>query len=608
MGRGKRNSAIVISSSDDEGNGDFVMEQSPGKPKLKLKSRSASVPRKNPKRAKIVPLSCSSSVPRHRPKYSGFDEIKRFCDEIKGGFSELKVSTGRDSSTDLWVDKYKPCSLEELAVQKKKVEEVKIWFEERVINRMDRSLNNVLLIAGPAGVGKSTTVHAIASLMGADICEWNTPTPTIWQEHLHHSNSGLRYMSKLDEFESFVERMRKYGILPSPVTARPLAPVVLLVDDLPVVNGKVTYERLKRCLTLLVQSVRIPTAMLFTDHSKADSTDFHMRYPEELLQSLESAGACKVTFNPITFNSMKKSLEKICRMEQVNVTADSIEAISKASGGDIRNAITSLQYFCLNQQSMPSQLSSSCYSTASKESPDDANTSYNQISMTFGRDETISLFHALGKFLHNKRENEDINSSDKGVFVLKEEFTRFPLKMDVPEVVLSQAHGQARPITDFLHENVLDFLNEEAADDAWVVSSYLSDADFLLSPSKNMIATNFGTENLQHLVAASVAVRGVLFGNNHPSPSRWHAIRRPKLWQVEQSMWQNKFQMSRERGYYYVEHQDQKSMPMQSVIATEIKPILKWLGHRVHDEFGIEQAFEDVKSDYDTSDDDIDDW
>ncbi|CAH9051266.1 unnamed protein product [Cuscuta europaea] len=65
----------------------------------------------------------------------------------------------------------------------------------------------------------------------------------------------------------------------------------------------------------------------------------------------------------------------------------------------------------------------------------------------------------------------------------------------------------------------LDFLNEEAVDDAWVVSSYLSDADFLLSPSKNMIATNFGTENLQHLVAASVAVRGVLFGNNHPSPS-----------------------------------------------------------------------------------------
>ncbi|CAH9051272.1 unnamed protein product [Cuscuta europaea] len=49
----------------------------------------------------------------------------------------------------------------------------------------------------------------------------------------------LWYMSKLDEFESFVERMRKYGILLSSVTARPLALVV--IDDLPVVNGKVTY-------------------------------------------------------------------------------------------------------------------------------------------------------------------------------------------------------------------------------------------------------------------------------------------------------------------------------------------------------------------------------
>lgn len=103
-------------------------------------------------------------------------------------------------------------------------------------------------------------------------------------------------MSKLEEFESFAERTRKYGLISSSVTGRPPAPVILLIDDLPVVNGKVAYERLNRCLTLLVQSVRIPTAILFTDYGKVDSADFNMRCPEELLQSLEYAGACKVAF------------------------------------------------------------------------------------------------------------------------------------------------------------------------------------------------------------------------------------------------------------------------------------------------------------------------
>lgn len=36
---------------------------------------------------------------------------------------------------------------------------------------------------------------------------------------------------------------------------------------------------------------------------------------------------------------------------------------------------------------------------------------------------------------------------------MKEKFSRLPLKMDAPEKVLSQAHGQARPVLDFLHEN-----------------------------------------------------------------------------------------------------------------------------------------------------------
>lgn len=64
-------------------------------------------------------------------------------------------------------------------------------------------------------------------------------------------------------------------------------------------------------------------------------------------------------------------------------------------------------------------------------------------------------------------------------------------------------------------------MNEEAVDDAWVVASYLGDADTLLSSYERMLARHNDAENILHLAAASVAVRGVLFGNSHPLSSRW---------------------------------------------------------------------------------------
>lgn len=71
---------------------------------------------------------------------------------------------------------------------------------------------------------------------------------------------------------------------------------------------------------------------------------------------------------------------------------------------------------------------------------------------------------------------------------------------------------------------VLDFLSEEAIDDAWLVASYLSDADFLLSSLNGHLSRDFGAENIIQSAAASVAARGVLFGNAHPVPSRYKDI------------------------------------------------------------------------------------
>lgn len=41
-----------------------------------------------------------------------------------------------------------------------------------------------------------TTIHVLAGMLGSEVCEWNTPTPTLWQEHLHNSNLGMLNFSQ----------------------------------------------------------------------------------------------------------------------------------------------------------------------------------------------------------------------------------------------------------------------------------------------------------------------------------------------------------------------------------------------------------------------------
>ncbi|KAM6540532.1 hypothetical protein CsatB_004979 [Cannabis sativa] len=597
MGK-KRNKVVVLSSSDDDERHRHRHRSlsSTRPPSTRSEFSSSTVPRPNanPSRSKKPRLSDSTSF-LFKDDTSDWDEIKVFCEDFDDTPIGFKVSDGSGESNqkELWVDKYKPHSLEELAVHKKKIEEVKLWFEERLGSSKDENTSKVIVITGQAGVGKSATVHAIACHFGARLCEWNTPTPIIWQEHLHNSSAGLRYMSKLDEFEYFVERVRKYGLIPPTENMESKESIILLIDDLPVTNGKLAFERLRNSLYLLVRSVQIPTAILVTNYGEADSGDHTTQYLEELQSSLENAGACKVAFNPITHNSTKKILSRICRLEQCKVSVDQIDLIAKASGGDIRHAITSLQFFCV-KPSLAHPISSPNRPIMDEGFP-----------LDFGRDETLSLFHALGKFLHNKRETENVLESVGDEFSVQERLARLPLKMDAPEKILCQAHGQARPIVDFLNENVLDFLSEEAIDDAWTVASYLGDVDLLLGTFRGMLARRNEAENVLQSAAASVAVRGVLFGNHHPMPSRWHVIRRPKLWQVEQLSLSNKKEMIKRR----YDTCSGMSSSNFSVIATEYTPVFKWLGRGTHESLDSRidmMSLDDQESV--VSEDEIEDW
>lgn len=111
-----------------------------------------------------------------------------------------------------------------------------------------------------------------------------------------------------------------------------------------------------------------------------------------------------MAFNPITNGSIKRTLTKICRQEQYSLSAEQIDLVAQASGGDIRQAITSLQFSSLKQDPTLNLSLSVSKPNFSEQKADE----HSGFSIQFGRDETLSLFHALGKFLHNKRETDNL--------------------------------------------------------------------------------------------------------------------------------------------------------------------------------------------------------
>ncbi|CAN6307321.1 unnamed protein product [Urochloa humidicola] len=554
---GKRPPVVLLSSSsgEDEGGGrrgpSARRSRTPASARARARAQSqvASGSRKKPRRE-----SSAGRGRRRASESAASDSLKVEFDMLSEDFSECFDDLGMSGSIrktkELWVEKYTPHSLPELAVHKKKVDDVKKWLEQKLTAPKQGVGGWTLVLTGQTGVGKSATVKAIAADLGADLCEWTTPVPTLWAEHVH-ANSGLRYISKLEEFENFVEKIRKYAMLCPSSTTPQRKLIIILIDDIPVTSGRAAFARLEKCLTGLIRSTQVPTVISLTHYHKSESNDSAMWNSEELESLLQGAGAHKIAFNPVTTNSIKKVLIRICKEEKYDASEELLQQIAISSGGDIRHAIMSLQYYCLEPRRQSSALATTANRSGSesRRSLVPRHESYGLCSALpspCGRDETLSLFHALGKFLHNKREiNCDV---DIGMdpFPLKEKLRRNSLKMDVPEKILSQAHGKVRTVADFLFENVLDFIDNEAVDDAWVVVSYLT--------------------------------RGVLFGNAHVAPSRWHTIRSPKLWQTEQSFRSNKDQILKER----FDCSSSCGSCIFSDIVTEFRPLERWIGPRIN--------------------------
>jgi len=418
-----------------------------------------------------------------------------------------------DSSTELWINRHKPDRLEDLAVNPKKVEEVRGWIEN-----IGKS-GGILLISGPSGSGKTATILALAKRLGIEIEEWVNPieqvnygdTKGLLEDDGHFvPYDTVGYSSKSKQFKDWL-RGAKYAPLNSDNSGG--CSKLILIEDMP--NYKV--EEFHHILETYSNSrSRVPLVFVISETASAKKSGSTKQiFPPELLERLRIQS---IVFNPVTTTNIVKILTKMAVTESQKGVRKfrvpdktSLENLAESVGGDIRGAVNALQFSCLNEtgdlRKAFEGVSKIASSKPGKNGTKNDRVMDSELSKIGGKDQSLVMFHALGKILYAKR------SDQVEKFPLPkhlEKHTRKVLKSN-PDEVIEKTTLSPDPFNCFLHHNYPPFFTK--IQDVQRLSEYFSVSDLFLNEwgtTGKMSLTEYG---------GSVAARAVMFCNTAITPN-----------------------------------------------------------------------------------------
>ncbi|KAJ8414867.1 hypothetical protein AAFF_G00023900 [Aldrovandia affinis] len=438
---------------------------------------------------------------------------------------EPLVSSGSEQSQDEpWVDRHSPCSQVELAVHKKKIEEVENWLKLHLNVKSEIKRGAILLLTGPSGCGKTATVQVLAQELGCRVQEWSNPTTVseFRKEDVRETFdpdsrfNGFHGVSQTAAFQEFLLRANKYSHLQMMGEGETSGRKVVLVEDLP----NQFYRQpasLHDILRRFVRTGRCPLVFVVSD-CLSGSGSSRLLFPRDLQEEL---GVCNISFNPVAPTSMIKVLSRIVTQEAARsgsrVTAPdraALDLLCTGSSGDIRSAINSLQFSCLTGCSpettpWPVKKGKAAASAArgvskarSKSKASKGSESLDSTQAIGGKDASLFLFRALGKILYCKRES-CTGPEGPSLPAHLSEHQRDTLLVD-PELVVEKSHMSGELFNLYLHQNYLDFFSD--LEDVARASEYLSDSDFLTAEwSSRSTMLEYGS---------SVATRGLIHSNS----------------------------------------------------------------------------------------------
>ncbi|KAM7192241.1 cell cycle checkpoint protein RAD17 [Naviculisporaceae sp. PSN 640] len=471
-----------------------------------------------------------------------------------------------------WSERFGPLNLDELAVHKRKVADVRKWLEDVLAGRMRQRL---LVLKGAAGTGKTTTVQLLAKDLRCEILEWRNPANSY--------GAGVQgYQSASAQFEEFLGRGGRFGQLdvessdegspaqPPPSTnastLRGQERRLILIEEFPNTfmrssTGLTSFRNailqfLAANTPSLMNFARDPSlepitpivmviseTLLTTTSASADSFTAHRLLGPEILRH---PGTGVIEFNPIAPTLLAKALEivvqKEARKSGRRKTPGPLVLKRLGDIGDIRSAISALEFLCVkgdDDADWGAKIAFTKPKRGSKDTPALTKGEQDSLELVSQREATLGIFHAVGKVVYNKRGEPapqgSVEAAAEKLPCYMSHLARPPISEVNVDTLIDETGTDTHTFISALHENFPLSCEPSGPSDHNSAVDYLngcldnlSDSD-MLCPSWDVFfggrggggggyfAKDSGSHILrQDEMAFQVAVRGLLF--SLPSP------------------------------------------------------------------------------------------
>ncbi|KAJ6475701.1 Rad17 cell cycle checkpoint protein-domain-containing protein [Mycena vitilis] len=490
-----------------------------GKPPKKTKALTVKLDAAPSNSPRINPLTAFATAPLSAT--NGTNTVRnasQASQKSKGKEKARPTPAFVDVKDDrLWVDIYEPTTEAELAVHVKKVQDVRGWLNEAFSGGPSgklRKYRRILALTGPAGTAKTATMRVLARELDCEILEWRNvmeassahtfedddrPQGSPYRPTYESDNESL-----FSKFEAFLtrastcqsifadtERDPKLASSQSSSSTRTSARKrqIILLEDLPNILHAKTQTQFHAALQSIVTSPAVdpvPIVIIVSDAGiRGEASDERLasgswgKDRDGVLDIrtvlskdlLHGPYVTQIGFNPIAPTLMKKALQALVSTHfssKVSGSAPSkemLDIIIETSNGDIRSAIMALQFSCVVD--IP----------GSKRRKKSGSSTKVVLEAVTRREQSLHLFHLIGRVLYNKRKGDPPNQSATAKDIQKDKELDATLKdpPKLPPFLDAHARRTSRVNVDllyadspidsslfslYIHQNYTQFCNE----------------------------------------------------------------------------------------------------------------------------------------------------